>query len=91
MFVDLAALYKKMFICFSLIDGKGSYRRDSRYFILGVEGLRKKRELLLLLKTVKSPEFLKALKKYFGKNLTNPSRWLLKTDKPNTKGRFSNV
>lgn len=73
------------------IDGKSSYREDSRYFFLGVEGLRKKRELLLLLKTIKSPEFLKALKKYFGKNLTNPSRWLLKTDKPNTKGRFSNV
>ena len=73
------------------IDGKSSYRKDSRYFIFGVEGLRKKRELLLLLKTVKSPEFLKALKKYFGKNLTNPSRWLLKTDKPNTKGRFSDV
>lgn len=73
------------------INGNGSYREDTSYAFLGFEGLRKKRELLMLLKTVKSPEFLKALKKYFGKNLTSPSRWLLRTDKPNTKGRFSNV
>ena len=51
----------------------------------------KKKQLLMLLKTVKSPEFLKALKKKIGKSIFKPWTWFSRTDKPNTKGRLADV
>lgn len=50
-----------------------------------------KKGVLMLAKTVNSPEFLKALKKLFGRRLMDPSSWFKSVEKPNTEGRFSDV
>jgi hypothetical protein len=50
-----------------------------------------KKDILLLAKTIKSPEFMKELKKEVGRRLSSPSSWFKSVEKPNTKGRFSDV
>jgi hypothetical protein len=50
-----------------------------------------KKDILLLGKTIKSPEFMAELKKQVGRRLSSPSSWFKSVQKPNTKGRLSDV
>lgn len=50
-----------------------------------------KKDILLLGKTIKSPEFMAELKKRVGRRLSSPSSWFKSVQKPNTKGRLSDV
>lgn len=50
-----------------------------------------KKDILMLSKIVKSPEFFNEIKKLFGRRLTDPSSWFKSVEKPNAGSRFSNV
>lgn len=50
-----------------------------------------KKDILMLSKIVKSPEFLNEIKKLFGRRLSDPSSWLKTIEKPNTASRFSDI
>lgn len=50
-----------------------------------------KKDILMLSKIVKSPEFLNEIKKLFGRRLSDPSSWFKTVEKPSTTSRFSDV
>lgn len=50
-----------------------------------------KKDILMLSKIVKSPEFFNEIKKLFGRRVADPSSWFKSIEKPNTGSRFSDV